>query len=331
VNFANGQAAQGLILEISNDEAHENDETVELTLSDPESATLGDPTVTTVTIEDDDPINTTITSGPAEPTNDPTPTFGFAADPSAGASFECSLDNAPFANCPNPFTTAALADGSHTLRVRAKNPTPAVDATPASRTFFVDTVAPQTVLTISAQPGQGTNLGAGRFSGAVSIGRQLIDPAPSPGGGGVQCVLDPPTPPTSLDQIPTTGCPLIASALGEHRVYAASFDAAGNKGPVTQASFEIVAKPTVTITGGPNAFTWEREPQFTFTSATQGATFECRLDSSAFVRCGSPWIAPMGDPGTSHTFEVRAVGPDGAVGDPARRSYTIEAPATYTH
>jgi hypothetical protein len=85
------------------------------------------------------PPQTTITSGPAGQTNDPTPTFTFSAS-EAGSSFECRLDSGSFSPCGSTKTTAHLADGAHTLRVRAKDRAGNVDPTPATRSFTVDGV-----------------------------------------------------------------------------------------------------------------------------------------------------------------------------------------------
>ncbi len=86
------------------------------------------------------PPQTTIDSGPVGGTNDPTPTFTFSSS-EAGSSFECRLDSGSFAPCSSPRTTAHLADGSHTFRVRATDPAGNVDPTPASRSFTVKTAA----------------------------------------------------------------------------------------------------------------------------------------------------------------------------------------------
>ena len=60
----------------------------------------------------------------------PTATFDFAADPAAGATFECSLDLGLFEPCPNPYTLTVPL-GEHELLVRAKGPLGAVDLEPA--------------------------------------------------------------------------------------------------------------------------------------------------------------------------------------------------------
>jgi hypothetical protein len=135
-------------------------------------------------------------------------------------------------------------------------------------------------------------------------------------------VLDPPSPPANFAAMPNAPCPLVTSAVGEHTVYAASTDAAGNVGPVAQARFRIIAPPETTITSGASGETWLKTPFWTFTSSVQGSTFECRIDGGAFARCSSPFTSAALSPG-QHSFEVRAVGPEGVVDPtPDRREFT---------
>src|SRR6266542_2737141 len=96
-------------------------------------------------VEDSTAPDTTIDSGPSGATNDSTPTFAFSSGESS-ASFECKLDGGSFASCSSPSTTGALTDGAHTFSVRATDQIGNTDASPASRTFTVDTQAPQTKL-----------------------------------------------------------------------------------------------------------------------------------------------------------------------------------------
>ena len=85
---------------------------------------------------------TTIDSGPSPTTMDSTPSFTFSAD-QAGSSYECQTDDGGFGACTSPYATAPLIEGAHTFGVRAVNGgTP--DPTPATRTFTVDTTAPDT-------------------------------------------------------------------------------------------------------------------------------------------------------------------------------------------
>ena len=80
-----------------------------------------------------------------DPTNDPTGDFSFASTESF-VTYECSLDNGPFVPCTQTFSTAALPDGSHNLRVRARDLSGNVDPTPASHTWVVDTGPPDTTI-----------------------------------------------------------------------------------------------------------------------------------------------------------------------------------------
>ncbi len=90
---------------------------------------------------------TSITSGPAQgsTTSDSTPTFDFSSS-EAGSSFQCRVDAQAFGPCSSPYTTAALGDGQHTFEVRATDGAGNTDASPAARTFTVDTAPPETMI-----------------------------------------------------------------------------------------------------------------------------------------------------------------------------------------
>jgi Right handed beta helix region/Bacterial Ig domain len=89
--------------------------------------------------------DTTITSGPSGPTNDVTPAFAFASTES-DSTFECRVDAGSWGACSSPWTPPTLADGNHTVGVRATDAADNTDASPASRSFTVDTKAPQTAI-----------------------------------------------------------------------------------------------------------------------------------------------------------------------------------------
>ena len=104
--------------------------------------------------------DTTIDSGPQGTTNDPTPSFDFSSS-EGGSSFECKVDSGSYSACTSPRTTSHLTDGSHTFRVRATDTAGNVDATPASRTFAVETAAVSVsglTLVVTAAPGAKDNL-----------------------------------------------------------------------------------------------------------------------------------------------------------------------------
>lgn len=94
------------------------------------------------------PPETTIDSGPSASTAETTATFTFSSS-EAGATFQCSLDTAPFAPCISPVTHTALSIGSHTFAVRAIGTTGSVETTPAIRSWIVvapDTIPPETTI-----------------------------------------------------------------------------------------------------------------------------------------------------------------------------------------
>ena len=74
---------------------------------------------------------TQLLSGPADTVAQTAARFTFGSDV-ADATFECSLDDALITACTSPYDAAALAQGAHTFRVRARR-AGVVDATPAER------------------------------------------------------------------------------------------------------------------------------------------------------------------------------------------------------
>jgi hypothetical protein len=144
-----------------------------------------------------------------------------------------------------------------------------------------------------------------------------------------RCVLDPADVPRSFDAIPP-GCSSgsTVDAPGSHKVWAASRDSAG-AGAVVSRSFTITAPPApdTTIVDAPSGTIWTAQSLFSFTSTIAGSRFECRIDGGDFSACSSPIesAALLSGP---HTFEVRAIGPNG-VSDPtpATASFTVGAPS----
>ncbi len=283
-----------------------------------------------MTIADDDLIDTTITGGPVGPTNDSTPTFTFTADPAEGATFECAVDAAPFAACATPFTPAAQPDGEHTLRVRAVTPGGDRDTTPATRAFTVDTVAPTTGIILTPQGPDAQTVTAGVFTGTVRATVELRDPPPGVANGVTRCVLDPPLPPATYDDLPVGQCPdPTTAALGSHVLYAASLDQALNVGPVATAAFTILAAPDTTIVSGPGATTWQRDPPFSFAATIPGSSFQCSVDGAAYTPCTANWRpSPLAQ--GSRSVRVRAISPAGAPDPtPASRAFTVARAETH--
>ena len=82
--------------------------------------------------------NTTITSGPSGTLKSTSASFGFTSTES-NSTFQCSLDGAAFTSCASPKSYTNLKNGPHTFKVRAIDRAGNTDATPAVRSWTVDT------------------------------------------------------------------------------------------------------------------------------------------------------------------------------------------------
>jgi hypothetical protein len=79
---------------------------------------------------------TQIITGPSGDTDTPDASFDLGSN-EAGVTYECSLDGGDFTACSDPATFEGLANGEHTLQVRARDSAGNVDTTPATRTWNV--------------------------------------------------------------------------------------------------------------------------------------------------------------------------------------------------
>lgn len=88
--------------------------------------------------------DTIINSGPSGTITTDQATFTFAGSPAADtAKVQCRIDSGPFTDCTSPKTFTGLSDGPHTAEFRAEDAAGNRDATPATRTFTVDTAIPE--------------------------------------------------------------------------------------------------------------------------------------------------------------------------------------------
>ena len=92
---------------------------------------------------DTTPPETTIDSGPSGTVTDTSATFAFSSS-EGSSTFECSVDGAPFGSCSSPKAYSGLTSGSHTFQVRATDPAGNVDASPASRSWTVESASTNT-------------------------------------------------------------------------------------------------------------------------------------------------------------------------------------------
>lgn len=120
--------------------------------------------------------NTTITSSLPTISNSTSVIITFDSS-EANSTFQCSLDGSAFLDCTSPASYNNLSDGSHTFRVAATNSLAVTDSTPATFTWTVDSVSPDTV--IDSSPGLVTNSVDASFSFSSNES-----------GGSFECSLD---------------------------------------------------------------------------------------------------------------------------------------------
>lgn len=166
---------------------------------------------------DTTPPDTQLDSGPAAgaSVSSTSATFTFSAPMEPGTTtFECQLDGGGFTACTSPAVRSGLSQGPHTFQVRARDAVGNVDPTPASRTWTVDTVSPE------------TQLDSGPIANSIvsSTSATFTFSAPmEPGTTTFQCQLD------SGGFAPcTTPRELTGLAQGPHTFEVRAVDAAGN-------------------------------------------------------------------------------------------------------
>lgn len=244
-----------------------------------------------------------IDSAPANPSNDPSPSFTFFADEPA-VTFACKLDDEAFASCASPRSYTALADGEHTFQLRgtdeAGNAGPTV-----THTWTIGTVAPLT--TIDSTPENPTSSGSANFT--FSSGAS---------GATFECKLDqadfgPCTSPTAYSDLPD----------GQHTFQVKGTDGTGTGSPIGHTWTVDTMPPNAAIGTKPATLVNSTTASFTFSADESGTTFECKLDDGGFAACLSPKAySSLGD--GPHTFAVQATDRAGNVGPAATYAWTVD-------
>jgi hypothetical protein len=274
---------------------------------------------------------TTIDTQPSPLSPDIVATFTFSS--SEGATFQASLDDAAYATVTSPLTLTALAEGAHSLRVRARDAAGNVDASPATAQWIValtpgDATPPTT--TIDAYPGPLVPVGTATFFFSSSEMASTFE--------------------ASLDFGPFDAAanPLELTGLdpGTHNLQVRARDAAGNIDPTPAYAIWIyqpfapdITPPTTSIDVQPMPVTATTTATFFFSSSEIG-TFEYSLDGAAYL----PTAGILELPGLAegaHELLVRAIDVAGntdptpaisrwIVSTPAPDTVLTNYPATYT-
>jgi PKD domain-containing protein/Big-like domain-containing protein len=275
---------------------------------------------------------TTITSGPANPTTSTSSSSGFTSDES-GSTFDCKLDAAAYASCSSPKTNSGLSMGSHTFSVRATDVAGNMDATPASQTWMIQSAPPADSQPVAAYVYSPTTPAAGQ---AVSFDASSATCADAPctyswaddggdGAAGTQW-------PLGSGQTMT----FTFQGTGVKNVRLVVTDADGDTNSTMKVINVVAAAPpadttapNTTMSSGPNGATTnatttnDSTPTFAFTSTESGSTFQCQADSGSWSSCASPWTTSTLSDG-AHSVAVRATDAAGNTdASPATRSFTV--------
>jgi len=220
----------------------------------------GNSNALTFTIDPDTTApDTNITNAPANPTNSSTASFSFSS--TEAGSFQCQIDAGGFIACTSSQTYNGLTSDSHTFEVRAVDGAGNTDPTPATYTWIIDTIAPDT--TITGNPPNPSNNGNASFTFIADESATF------------QC---------RLDGNPFTACTSPQSyanlSIGNHTFEVRAIDSVGNVDP-TPATYIWTYTP---ITSTPSAVTIEmgtpRAGSFASLNADDNDYFEVNSTTS---------------------------------------------------
>jgi len=198
---------------------------------------------------------------------------------------------------------AALQEGPNIFEVRAIDATLNTDPTPASYSWTIDTIPPETTITL--KPPAYSNTTDALFEFNCNEASCTF-----------QCRLDygawlPCSSPQSY-----TGL-----SEGTHYFDVAATDALGNTDP-TPASFSWtidITPPITSLTSYPPAYTNIGDATFDFSCNEPSCTIECNIDYGGWFMCWPPYNSWFSE--GEHNFQVRCVDQAGNA-DPAPPSYT---------
>ena len=256
--------------------------------------------------------DTTITGQPAAATTSTSATLHLHGSTEAARRSSARSTAARSRRCTSPQAYTGLADGAHTFHVRAIDAAGNTDATPATRTWTVDTTAPDT--TIDYRPDRADATRPRRRFTFTSTETGVRSSAALDGGAFAVVHVAAGATPAS----PTARTPSSVRAI----------DAAGNV-DATPAS-QTWTIDTTRARHDDHREPDRRRPTSTtpdasrFTGTETGATFECRSTAppspSARRRRRTPALADG-----PHTFQVRAVDAAGnADATPASRTLDVD-------
>ncbi len=259
--------------------------------------------------------NTTISSGPSGATTSTSASIGFSST-ERGSTYKCSLDSGSWSSCTSPKSYSGLAVGAHTFSVKATDAAGNTDASPATRSWTVQSAADTTP--------PNTSISSGPAATTTSTSASLSFSA-TESGSSFECKLD-----SGSWSACTSPKSYSGLAVGSHTFSVQATDAAGNTDatPASQSwtvqSAADTTPPDTTLSSGPPSTTTSTSASFGFSATEGGSSFECKLDSGPWGSCVSP-KAYSGLAVGSHTFSVQATDAAGNTdATPASQSWTVQ-------
>jgi|GEM_PF-1669067 len=271
-------------------------------------------------------LETRITAAPPAVTSDTVASFTFEdpLDPSH-ETFSCSVDGGEWTPCDGGgLTLDPVAEGSHSLLVRAVDAAGNADPTPAFAVWVVDATVPET--TILVGPDATSQSASAVFVFGASVA-----------GSDFYCVLDPTPSPPTLDGFADCDADEVYTDLAEgaHSLWVYAVSPAGVADPTPASHHWVIdtAAPDTILTSGPSGVVATDRADFTYTADDDAiSTFVCRVDGGAAYPCDGGAAALDDLDEGDHLFAVAAVDAAGnADPSPALRVWRVDltAPDTF--
>ncbi|MCB0377350.1 MAG: hypothetical protein KDD33_02570 [Bdellovibrionales bacterium] len=262
------------------------------------------------------PPSVIINTAPAAITADLTPNFAFSGqdDGSGVKSFQCLLDNqTAYSACLSSFELSNLADGTHSLSVRAIDGVGLISQ-PVMHTWVQDTSAP--TIQFTSTPKSVTNSADADFAFAgINSSQGIVSYRCSIDGGSFASCSSP----HSLSSL----------ADGRHNFSVIGTDGAGNNSSAITYGWLIDTQaPSLSIVESPDKETANQMARFAFSAQdNMGGSgverIECGLDGGSFVTCVEVMDFSDLSPG-SHSMRARSIDRAGNVSAVASYSWMID-------
>ena len=258
--------------------------------------------------------DTTIDSGPDDPTNSSSASFEFSSSATDLAGFECRRDTELFASCSSPKNYSGLSDGPHTFQARARDIAGNVDPSPDNHPWMVDTVDPSGTVDIN---------GGDDFTNdtAVNLALSANDPSPASGVAEIRFSNDG-TNWSGWEPFAASKSWSLAGGDGEKTVHVQFKDAAGNESDTVQDSIGL-------DTAAPSVEVWKPKGKNVSPRAKPTVVFSEAMDEVS-VEAGGVFTLKKGAKtigGTVSYVEDSQSGPYKAILKPDR---PLKTGATYT-